>query len=165
MAYICSVCGDTHDDLPDIGFQWPDSYFGIPEDEREKRVRATKDICAIDEQDYFIRGVVLLPVHERDEPFGLGVWVSQKRENFQTYINNFDTSDIGPFFGWLSNRLPFYEKDTWATKTMAHFQGNGQRPLICPEPDSPIYPDHVDGISLHRAWEMVNWRNHSAVRT
>jgi hypothetical protein len=165
MGYTCAVCGEAHDDLPDIGFRWPDPYFGIPEGEREDRIRATSDICVIDEEDYFIRGVILLPVHEREEPLGLGVWVSQKRENFQTYIDNFDTPDIGPFFGWLSNRLPFYAIDTWATKAMAHFQGNGQRPLICPEPDNPIYQDHVRGISLHRAWEMVNWGKSSAAGT
>ncbi len=63
-----------------------------------------------------------MPTKETSDHFGLGVWVSQKRENFITYMENYDTADIGPFSGWMSNSISFYEVDTWAIKTMAHFQ-------------------------------------------
>jgi len=55
MAYRCAACGETHDSVPDLGFQWPDPYLGVPEPERKERVRATSDVCAIDEEDFFIR--------------------------------------------------------------------------------------------------------------
>ena len=160
MSYQCQVCGDTHDGLPDIGCRWPDPYFDIPESEREHRIRSTTDTCVIDEEDYFIRGIILIPVHGESENFGLGVWVSQKRENFQTYLEHFDNPNIGPFFGWLSNRLRFYERDTWALKTMVRFQGDNQRPLIEIEPsDHPLYADYSGGITLDRAWQYVHWKS------
>ena len=159
MSYQCGICGETHDGLPDIGFKWPDPYFGVPEAERDSRIRGTVDTCVIDDEDYFIRGVILIPVHEEDGAFGIGVWVSQKRENFEQYLANFDSADIGPFFGWLSNRIPFYEPETWALKTMARFQGNNQRPLIDVEPsDHPLYVDYSEGISLDRAWQYIHWK-------
>jgi hypothetical protein len=162
VPYRCATCGAEHQDLPDLGFRWPDSYFGVPEAERATRIKATSDTCSIDDEDFFIRGVLLIPIEGRQEHLGLGVWVSQKRENFHTYLNHFDTADIGPFFGWLSNRIPFYQRDTWALKTMAHFQGNGQRPLIKLEPsDHPLYRDYSEGITLDRAWSIV----HSEDRT
>jgi hypothetical protein len=157
VTYRCATCGETHDGLPDIGYRYPDTYFGIPESERERRVRVTTDICAIDDEDFFVRGVLLIPIKDQSDRLGLGVWVSQKRENFQTYIENFDTAEIGPFFGWLSNSIPFYEKDTWALKTMAHFQGNNQRPLIKLAPcEHPLYLDYSEGITLDRAWSFVH---------
>lgn len=141
-----------------MGFQWPDPYFGVPESEREARIRATTDTCAIDEKDFFIRGVMMIPVRGQSDNFGLGIWVSQKRENYLTYLNNFDAVEIGPFFGWLCNRIPFYQPDTWALPVMAHFQGNGLRPQIRPKPsDHPLYKDFSEGITMDRAWSIVHF--------
>src|SRR5689334_4914053 len=105
MAYQCRTCGAVHEGMPDIGFQWPDPYFDVPESERSDRIWGSPDACVIDDEDFFIRGVILIPIRDTEEQLGLGVWVSQKRENFETYMNNYDTPKIGPFFGWLSNRL------------------------------------------------------------
>ena len=157
MTYQCKTCGNYHEGLPDIGYRYPDTYFTIPESEREARTKFNTDLCSIDDEHFFIRGVLLIPVLGQDEQLGLGVWVSQSQENFETYVANYDTDEIGPFFGWLSNSLPFYDQDTWALKTMAHFQGNGQRPLIVLEPsDHALFKDIESGISLERAWEYVH---------
>lgn len=159
MSYQCQICGGAHDGLPDIAFKWPDTYFGIPEEERSARVRGSTDTCAIDDEYFFIRGLILIPVHGQSSELGIGVWVSQKRENFEAYLKEFDSAEIGPFFGWLSNRLPFYDQDTWALRTMARFQGNKQRPLIDLEPsDHPLYADYSQGVTLARAWEYVHWQ-------
>jgi len=160
MAFNCATCGKTHDGLPDVAFRWPDPYFTVPEAERTARVRGDTDSCVIDGDAFYIRGVILMPIKETADHFGLGVWVSQKRENFVTYMENYDTAEIGPFFGWLSNSISFYEVDTWAIKTMAHFQGKGQRPLIEPEPsDHPLYIDYSRGISLERAWDIAHGKH------
>src|SRR4051812_21807165 len=116
MSYQCSTCGEEHDDLPDIGADKPDKWFGVPKKERRARVRLSKDTCVIDD-DYFIRGVLLLPIHGQEVPFGFGVWVSQKRENFETYLANFDTADIGPFFGWLCTNIAYYPERSLGLKT------------------------------------------------
>ena len=160
LAYRCATCGETHNDLPDVGLLWPDPYFDVPEVERSVRVKATSDTCAIDDEHFFIRGVILVPLLGGRDYFGLGVWVSQKRENFQTYMEYFDSPDIGPFFGWLSNRISYYERDTFLLKTMAPFQSNHQRPLIKLEPsDHPLYTDYADGISIDKAWSIVHARS------
>jgi hypothetical protein len=160
VAFRCDICGNAHDGLPDVAYRWPDHYFGIPEPERNKRIHGTTDICSIDDEDFFVRGVILIPIKNSKDSFGLGVWVSQKRENFKTYLANFDSAEIGPFFGWLCNRIPFYDEDTLALKTMAHFQGNNQRPLIKLEPsEHPLYMDYAEGVTLDRAWAIMHSRN------
>ena len=159
MPYQCATCGSIHGDLPDVGYRWPDPYFSVPEAERATRVRGGVDACAIDGEAFYIRGVILIPIAGTLDHLGLGVWVSQKRENYATYLDNYDSPEIGPFFGWLSNTMPFYDVDTWALKTMAHFQGGKRRPLITPEPsDHPLYTDYSRGISIDRAWEIAHGR-------
>ena len=156
MGYRCETCGELHDDLPDYGFAWPDYYFGVPEEEREQRISGTADTCRIDEH-CFIRGVICVPITAEDKDFGLGVWVSQKPDNFQKYLDNPDSADIGPFFGWLSNRIPFYEEDTLNLQTRAVFQGRGQRPTIeLAECEHQLYDDWSNGISLQQVLRMIH---------
>ena len=160
MADRCSTCGDTHDDLPHIGMQYPDQYFGVPEEERERRVELSSDTCVIDGEDFFIRGVIEISVHDYPQIFGFGVWVSQKRENFGTYLENFDSDQIGPFFGWLCNNISYYKQETLLLKTMAHFRRDGLRPWIeLDSTDHPLTVDQRDGISLAKAWEIVHFYN------
>ena len=157
LPYSCATCGKEHDELPGVAFRWPDPYFDVSESERSSRIVATTDLCAIDDEDFFIRGVILIPIRGESDYLGIGVWVSQKRENFRTYRDNYDAPNIGPFFGWLCNRLPFYERDTWALKTMAHFQGANSRPLVTIEPsDHPLYLDYSEGLTIDRAWELAH---------
>ncbi len=157
MSFVCTTCGQAHDGLPDVAFRWPDPYFDVPEAERASRIKGAPDTCSIDDRDFFIRGIILIPIREQVETFGLGVWVSQKLENFLTYIDNQESSEIGPFFGWLSNTIAFYEADTWAMQTKAHFQGGKMRPLIELAPcDHPLYRDYSEGITLDRAWAIVH---------
>lgn len=160
MPYRCDTCGQTHDGVPDLGFRWPDPYFSIPEAERGSRVNGTPDTCVIDDDAFYIRGVILIPIVDTDKHFGLGVWVSQKAENFRTYLDHYDSAEIGPFFGWLSNSVPFYQPSTWAMKTRVHFQGGTKRPLIELAPcDHPLYLDYSRGLTLDRAWRVAHARN------
>jgi hypothetical protein len=159
VTFRCATCGETHEGLPDLGYRWPDPYFDVPEAERPLRIMGTSNTCSIDDRDFFIRGVILIPIKGQTDHLAIGVWVSQKRENYQKYLDNFDTTDIGPFFGWLSNSISFYKPDTWALKTMAHFQGSNQRPLIKLEAmDHPLCRDYSEGITLDRAWSIVHFK-------
>jgi hypothetical protein len=156
MSFRCATCDEEHEGLPQIGFEFPDPYFDVPENERGERVEVSSDMCRVDD-DYFIRGVIEIHVHDHDEPFGFGVWVSQKKENFETYADNFDSDKIGPFFGWLSTTLTCYEEDSFGLKTMAHFRGKGIRPYIEVEPTNhPLALDQQNGITLNRAWKLVH---------
>ena len=74
MTYRCETCGQTHDGLPDLGFRWPDPYFDVPESERATRVKGNSDTCAIDDEAFYIRGVILMPLLGTSDHFGLGVW-------------------------------------------------------------------------------------------
>jgi len=155
MGYICSVCGEEHTDLPHIGsaapFQWSDEFAKDPDS------LLTDDLCIIKGRDHFVRGVIEIPVHDYEHEFGWGVWVSHKKENFEIYRANFDTPDIGPFFGWLCTKIDYYPEPTVELKTMAYYRGEGLRPLIIVEPSAhPLSRQQQEGISLAEAWKIVH---------
>lgn len=157
LSYRCTTCGKVHDSLPDLGADRPDPWWDMAEEERGARAELTSETCVIDGEHYFIRGVIEIPVHGQEEAFGLGVWVSQKRENFEKYVENLHSAEIGPFFGWLCTGLACYDEDTRHLKTMAHFRGGGLRPAIEVERTGhPLAVDQREGISVERAWEMVH---------
>jgi len=155
MPYRCKTCGHEHDGLPDLGMRAPDPYLEVPEDERSQRTTFSPDKCTVRDEDgehYFIRGVILIPLLGRDDTWGIGVWVSQSKENYERYARN---EEMEPTFGWLVNRVPPYP-DTFLLKTRAHFRST-QRPAIELEPTNhPLSVDQRDGIAIERAWEIVH---------
>ncbi len=155
MPYTCSICGENHTDLPHIGSDapayWSEEYANDPES------LLTEDLCIIKGEAFFVRGVIEVPVHHYEHDFGWGVWVSHKKENFEVYREQPDTSDIGPFFGWLSTEISYYPESTLQLKTMAHYRGAGLRPQIEVE-DSPhvLSLQQRNGISLAEAWRIAH---------
>ena len=161
MSYKCAVCGEIHDGIADFGFQYPDYYFGVPADERATRIECDSDYCVIDEEDFFIRGVIIIPMTDHDDDFGLGVWVSQKKENFEAYRADSASAELGPYFGWLSNRIPFFDESTLNLETMAHFQGGASRPLIeIKEGPHPLSRAYHNGVTTHAVWAWLKTLEH-----
>jgi hypothetical protein len=158
MTYRCGTCGREHEGLPDLGMQYPDPYFDVPESERAARTTYTPDRCTVRDDDgehYFVRGVILIPIHGQDEAFGLGAWVSQSQKNFERYAAN--EKKMSPTFGWLVNRMGHYAETTFLLRTRVHFHDDGTRPNIELEPSAhPLAVEQRDGISLARAWEIVH---------
>ena len=158
MGYHCTVCGQEHDDLPDIAADRPDVWWSVPAPDRARRFQLTEDTCILDRKEFYIRGVLDILIHDYERPLGFGVWVSQKRENFRTYLRQPDTSAIGPFFGWLCTSIKYYSPDTFLLKTRAHFRDGNLRPRIELEPtDHPLAVDQREGITLAKAWEIAHF--------
>jgi hypothetical protein len=158
MKYRCHICGNEHDGLPDVGADRPDPFWIIPEDERSRRISLTSDTCQIDGSQFYVRGLIRLPIRDSDERFGIGVWVSHQEDNFRAYVQQPDSPTIGPFFGWLSNNISFYAEETLNLKAMAHFRSGGLRPRLELEPtDYPLAIDQRNGITLEKAWEIVHF--------
>jgi hypothetical protein len=157
MAYQCPCCNELHEGLPDVGFAKPDPWFNVPSEQRAQRTRLTPDTCIIDNEEFFVRGVVRLPIVGTEDVFGIGAWVSQSRVSFERYLAEATAPGIPPAFGSLSTHLAFYEHPTFGLETSVHFSGGGTRPLIVIEPTAhALSVDQRDGIKLARAWEMVH---------
>lgn len=156
MPYICTICGETHTDLPHLGTPAP--YGWAKELANDPASLLTKDLCIIEGRDFFVHGIIEIPVHGYEHEFGWGVWVTHKKENFEKYRDNFDSPDIGPFFGWLSSEIEYFQESTLNLKTRVHYRGGGLRPRIEVEPtEHPLAVQQRNGISLDEAWKIVHF--------
>jgi hypothetical protein len=71
------------------------------------------DLCIWTDDDgrenFFVRGVLELPVIGSDDVFAYGVWSSLSRESFERVVAQWESperSGEAPYFGWLSNAIP-----------------------------------------------------------
>jgi hypothetical protein len=153
MRFTCRSCGEVHEGLADLAFAAPYYYYTVPETERAERTLLTSDLCSIDNEDFFIRGCLEVPIVGRSDIFSWGAWCSVSRVNFDRYREVFDQvhqSSVGPFFGWFSSRLPAYP-DTLRLKVMAHLRDHTTRPWFELETsDHPLSIDYREGITLDR---------------
>jgi hypothetical protein len=143
--------------MPGFSAAAPLYYYCIPEAERETRCELTSDICVVDDEFFFVRACLEIPVHDADEPFIWGVWCSLSRTNFDEYLRCLDSpgrGEVGPYFGWLSAALQTYP-DTENLKTMVHPRAPGERPWVELEPtDHPLAVEQREGISVERVAEI-----------
>ncbi len=159
FSFKCATCNKTHRGMPSFVVEAPLSYLSVPEEERQSRCSLGSDDCVIDEQWFFVRGCIDIPVHGHDDPFSWNVWVSLSEASFTEWVKAFDMthrSHVGPFFGWLNVRLPLYP-DTVNLKTAVRLRDHGIRPYIEIEPgDHPLALEQRNGISVERVAEIYS---------
>jgi hypothetical protein len=158
-SWVCPTCGSTHDGVPTgYSFEAPLTCYTIPDGEREQRSVLNSDYCVIENQDYFVRGCLEIPIIGHDEPFILGVWVSLSKANFdreQSLSKNPARVNEPAYFGWLSWRLEIYP-DTFALKTNVHSRSVGTRPFIQLQiSEHPLAQEQYSGITMHRVAEIA----------
>ena len=64
FGYVCHRCGQYHEGMPSFGWDHPIEYLMIPKEERAERTVLTEDTCIIDDEWFFVRGCVEIPVHD-----------------------------------------------------------------------------------------------------
>ena len=155
----CATCGETLETVSDLSFGAPLHFEEIPEAERTARATLTSDTCTIDGQHFFVRGCLEVPVHGRGDKFVWGVWVSLSQPNYRQFLELFDQRDVaavGPYFGWLCNRIPGYP-DTLLLKTNVHLRTHPTRPAIELErTDHPLSVHQREGIDAAELESVIH---------
>lgn len=159
MQYTCGICGGLHEGSPAIGADAPLYYYSVPKAERGARCQLDADTCVVDEEFFFVRGCLEVPILGEPQPFSWGLWTSLSRRSFDTFLDTYNhehRSHVGPFFGWLSASLKGYP-DTENLKAMVHLRDHGRRPLIELEPtDHPLAIEQRTGITRERAGAILS---------
>jgi hypothetical protein len=169
QGYQCKTCGRWHDDLPmSFGADAPYWYEVIAPEERSRRAELGSDQCIIDNQHYFVRGCLEIPVLDGPGPFVWGVWVSLSEKSFERMSELWAApgrESEAPYFGWVSTSLPGYP-ETLNLKANVHSRPVGHRPLIELEPtDHPLAVEQREGITMARVQEIVEIVLHHGVST
>jgi hypothetical protein len=170
-SWACASCGETHVGLFDLGCAKPDFWQSSEQPLANSAIVGSKhclteDFCILDNEHYFVRCLLRLPlVGSPGEYFGLGVWSTLAPKNFDKYASTFDRGeqeDLGPWFGWLSNRLKGYP-DTLSLKCQVHPQPGRQRPLLELKPtEHPLARESLQGITYERLLEIYAANGHAA---
>lgn len=156
-GYTCSCCGKWQDEIPtSYGTRAPVYYGLVPSEERDKRFVLDDDLCVMDNEHFFIRGCIEIPIIGTSELLLWGVWVSLSEANFKTTTELWHKQELlDPMFGWLSTALPCYP-DTMNLKTLVHPRANGKRPYIEIEPtDHPLAVEFRDGVTIERVQQIA----------
>ena len=159
IVFRCTQCEKVHEGLPAIAFDYPAHYHDLAEAEREAKAVLTDDTCIIDEEHFFVRAVLEIPILGQHECLEWGVWGTLSSANFDRYQASFhdhDQSKLGPMFSWFASRLPGYP-ETLGLRCNVLPRDGRMRPLVdfAPDDDHPLVLDKKNGISLERAIEFV----------
>lgn len=159
LIWSCSVCEKIHRGLPAIAFEAPAHYHSISVEERGERTKLDKDFCVIDDEAFYVRSVLVIPILGHEETLEWGVWSSLSETNFKRYQSTFsdhDQAKLGPMFSWFGSGLPLYD-DTIGLRCNVVAQNDRKRPFIefDPEQDHQLVLDQMRGISLERALEFA----------
>jgi len=115
-TWTCAQCNLEHEGIFDLAADAPDHWTGeeVYQPNSELCFEGdflSEDFCVLGGQHFFVRCVFDIPVHGMAEKFGLGVWSTLSRTNFEKYVAGFDDgqyADMGPWTGWFSNSFkPF----------------------------------------------------------
>ena len=154
-----------HDELPlSFGFDAPAHWSWLEPGDRVRRGTCDADLCVMTDDGgdpaRFVRGVIELPIVDAagpdDATFLIGVWSSLSEASFGALVDlraGVHGAGDGPWFGWLSNRLPVYP-ETLNLPTDVIPREPDLRPLIRVQPgEHPLVVDQA-GITLDRAVEL-----------
>lgn len=159
MSWKCPICKIEHDNVPlCFGAEAPWRML-VPEEEFEQRVELSADQCVVDNQHFFIRGHIEIPIHDYPEPLTFSVWSSLSEASFEHMCDRWEDADRSedvPYFGWLSSTVNGYP-DTINLKLSVQSRAPGLVPLFTLEPtEHPLAVNQKNGISIQWWLELAH---------
>ncbi|MEU4427017.1 DUF2199 domain-containing protein [Actinoplanes sp. NPDC024001] len=162
--FVCRACGGVHSGPP-LSFAAPAPDFWQPEMTGDEACLLDSDLCVIAGEQFFVRGLIELPIWGTEESFTWSMWVSLSRPNFTRAVDVWEQpgrETEPPCFGWLSNAIAGYEPSTLNLRTNVHTRPVGQLPYIELEPtDHPLAVEQRNGISMARVEEIASFHLHN----
>lgn len=154
---ICHQCGKDHPiDEMELSFRRPDAAASLTQEERERTVQESTDLCIISGTRFFIRAVLPLPVEDRERAYNLGLWVEVNQSAFERVYELWDESDQNlepPFDAHIANSIPTLPETTGLSAKL-RLTGSKSRPeILVSQGSHPLVGEQSMGINTHRAHE------------
>lgn len=167
LRWKCGSCDEWHrGPCLDFSYRAP-VYWGkssdggdLPPSENQESTKTflNNDYCSIADRDFFVRGIIHLPIVGTNETLRWGIWGSLSRDHVDRLMNMEDDPkrvELPAMFSWLSNRIYEYP-DTLNLKMYAHVQKPPLRPHFELEPTShPLSKEYHYGITAARVKEIT----------
>lgn len=161
MRYRCPSCREIHEGFPALAYELPDVIFALSEEERQARAVVSSDLCILDDERYFIRCVLVVPVNGYEEEFDYGPWVEISAADFGRYGVWFN---LGTSPGWhaiagrLANAFPASETTTLnlACRVFLPDEDDKRPTVTVTDEGHPLHGEQVQGMSVTRATELIS---------
>jgi len=154
-----------HRGLPAWHFEAPAHVLAAPPPARQSRVALTEDDCVIDDREFYLKGLLELPIHGTAERFVWGIWLSVSAESHARFAVLFEDPkrQAGEeFFGWVCTEIPGYPS-TQLLKAMLRVREYPMRPWVQLEPTAhPLAVEQREGMTADRAVELTESLLHSS---
>ena len=163
----CSQCGKVHP-LADseLGFGLPDAIFALSKEDRSKRCRIQTDVCVLDRERFFLRGLLPLPVTGRAQDYRIGVWAEIAGDVYRrihALWSDPTQADEPRLPGILASHLPMNVKESAGLPVWIHLTGPKTRPeFYMRSVHHPLYVEQTHGIDEHRALEYSDRTRHTS---
>ncbi|MDG6102454.1 DUF2199 domain-containing protein [Dactylosporangium aurantiacum] len=151
----CTCCGQDLGDVPSMwSFSAPDTW-GVPGVGGASFLE--EELCFVElpeleEQHFFIRALIEVPIHGVRDALTYSVWVSLSAAGFARAVEQWEDPQRAaepPFFGQLANRIPGYP-ETLRLRVRVHTRPPGLRPLVeVRAHEHPLAAHQRDGIAAH----------------
>ena len=161
MSFTCHTCGESHEGIPlSFAADFPDQYANMPSDGRDNRCIIGSDQCVVDQQTFYLRGCLEIPVLDTDQVFLWGLWASVWKDDYYEISECWEEEGRenrhGPFKARLANKLAVYP-DTLNLQLTIHVRPVGERPLfVVDKADHPLAVAQRKGMSTEETQELVS---------
>ena len=157
----CSCCGDM---LPahniELSFNLPDTVAAFQKKELNERCQYNDDICILDKERFFVRGLIPLPIHECEGNYSIGGWAEVSQYDYQKILDLWDDEEQykePPIAATLANKIPL-NSDTLECDIVVKLTGSTTRPnIIIADEKCSLYKEQKCGINIHRAYEYAEY--------
>lgn len=156
----CSCCGEM---LPaaqlELTFNMPDDVFAIPRSERGERAIGDSDSYVLDNERFFVRGLIPILVDNLNE-YCLGAWAEISKNDFQWIEKLSEDDDFNnqPLIkGTLNNAIPYNVSDG-KIEIEVQLQGGNTRPYFQVVTNNcTLFDEQLNGICRARAYEYSSY--------
>jgi hypothetical protein len=156
-GFVCGTCGEWHEGLP-LDYAYDAPHYWSKKLESDPNSFLNVDFCVAQNEFFFVRSLIEIPVIGSDEPFRWGVWGSLSKQHFDRVVDLWTDPklvDEPSYFSWLSNSIEGYPQ-TLNLKANMHSRTVEHRPFLqLEETDHPLAVEQRSGIAIQRLHEIA----------
>jgi len=157
MPFVCSVCGEHHNErLLDIRLALPHVIHALDSDARTRRAWLADDFAVLDDERFFVRGLLELPVPGLDDRFAYGTWVEVSMRDFQELMRHWhDEEQFASVECTLANELEPYRGTVGLRATLRATAAEQLPAVELSDAAHELVTAQRNGISIGRSDELA----------
>ena len=158
--YVCAMCGREHEGPP-LAYDFPPIPASVGQvvgrDELEQRTRRTDDQFFLDEERFWLKGLLELPVLDAEQPLLFGVWVEVERDVLTAIERAWDTDElVRSRFEGTFDTIVWPYKNALGLLVGLDYHSREQRPrVVVLDAAHELGREQRDGITLERVRELA----------